>query len=151
MDNISRYFLDTLKQKYYDKFDNKKENFDCIDRIYLEKNAINGVKKSEERINQIKKRLIKDNINKKKYYQIRGFYEYKILKKYIKEEEQFKNYELLWCNTINGENIMTNKLIKIIEGTNECCRECSKPPTMINKKVSVMYVYLSLKSVSYKQ
>lgn len=136
--------------KYYDKHGKKKDTLGFLDQIWLESSSIKARRKSTERIDQIKSRLRSDvdlcDGERPKYRQVRRFHEYKILKQFVESDPIFNNYDLLWCNSIKGATQLTNKLIKIIAGSNLCCRECSSAPSMINDKVPVMYVYLSPKS-----
>ena len=128
----------------YNKFKNKtlcsKPNHtNYIQKEYFKKLNINMIKKSQERIENIKRRIIND-INKNSFnkkYQIKSFYEYKLIKDFCKSYDM-KGYELLYHH---DDNIKTNKLDKIIEGDYDCCKDCDRPMKFINKKVLVMYCY----------
>jgi hypothetical protein len=113
-----------------------------IEKEYVDLLSKNMINKSSKRVKDIKKRIQNDlekgNFTKK--YQISSRYEYHIINDFCKTLNM-KGYELYWCCSGNGS--MKNKLDRIIEGNYFCCRDCDQPMTFVNKKVPVMYCYLS--------
>jgi len=130
----------------YDNKGQKRQKSSSAEKYYFSILNNNMIKKSEKRIEEIKKRISNDisknNFNKK--YQIKSFIEYKLLKTFC-ETLDTKNYELLWCNYFtDGPQLKMNKLIKIIEGEPlgcSCCPDCDRPMTFKNEKTNVLYCY----------
>jgi len=129
----------------YDNKGQKRQKSSSAEKYYFSILNNNMIKKSEKRIDEIKKRISNDisknNFNKK--YQIKSFIEYKLLKTFC--EGLDTNYELLWCNYFNdGPQLKMNKLIKIIEGEPlgcSCCPDCDRPMTFKNEKTNVLFCY----------
>lgn len=134
-------FLDYL---YY-SYDDKKLIMNNIEKKYFTKLNENMIKKSLQRIDEIKNRIINDisknNFNKK--YQIRSLIEYNMIKEFY-EILKIDDYELSYC--YDEKDVQTNKLLKIVEGpTGECCRDCDRKMKFINKKTKVKYCYFNKK------
>lgn len=128
----------------YDKLGNKKptSKLSKIETCYFNLLNNNTNIKSQNRINNLKIRIQKDiekNIFTKKY-QIKSFFEYKIIEDFVKMLE-VKEYKLLFEKNKNGFEM--NKLDKIIEGDYYCCRDCDTPMRFINKKTPVLYCCFS--------
>jgi len=135
----------------YDNKGQKRQKSSSAEKYYFSILNNNMIKKSEKRIDEIKKRISNDisknNFNKK--YQIKSFIEYKLLKTFC-ETLDTENYELLWCNSVNdGPQLKMNKLIKIIEGEPlgcSCCPDCDRPMSFKNEKTNVLYCYFNDKN-----
>ena len=103
MTTYKNYNLENNLKKITQTYD---FNGNIIDTDFLYFNYNNAYEKSSKRIN-----IIINQINNKKNgiikkYQVRGYYEYKIIKKYCIENNI--NHDL-----IIDENILTNKVINI--------------------------------------
>jgi hypothetical protein len=125
----------------YDRFGCKKDYYRMsrIEKEYLKNLSIKRDDKSLKRVAEIKLRIVND-LNKNcvnKKYQIQSFYEYNMIKDFCKTIDT-KGYELLWHG---DSSVKRNQLYKIIEGNYDCCKDCDRPMTFVERKVPVKYCY----------
>jgi len=126
----------------YDKFGSRIRAYNPspVENKYFEIINDNMKKKSEKRLESIKKRIVND-INKNNYvkkYQISSRFEYERIKEFV-NTLNIDKYEFLWHADQNG--VERNKLYRIIEGDYTCCRDCDRPMTFKNIKTFVRYCY----------
>ena len=105
-----------------------------IDTNHLYYNYNNAYEKSSKRINIIINQINSKKNGIKKNYQVKGYYEYKIIKNYCVENNI--NYEL-----IIDENILTNKVINITQYTTDYDHENNLHKLIVeNEKIPTMYI-----------
>jgi hypothetical protein len=129
-------FMRSLKpiQKYFStKLTPNNNNSNDYKWLYLK--AINAEKKSNTRLEKTKELIEKFIVNKRPIvkYQLSGYYEAKIIKKYCDDKKYI-------CSIVSSDKLMKNQIELINQGNYFCCDECDYRPSFINKKVPCVYV-----------
>lgn len=132
MDNYKKYNLEENLKKITTTYNYNNNNIIDAKQLYL--NLSNAYEKSSKRINNIIGQINNKKNGNVKKYQVRGYYEYKIIKNYC----QINNIK---HELVIDDIILTNKVIKIKQYITDYDYENNLQKLIIeNEKVPTIYI-----------